>query len=528
MFNKKGNSSKGQNYNNNNHSSQNNSKNISKGSNNLKNLNKKNENILSKLKKMVNKKNNDNNNKGKDKEIEENKKLEEMKKEKELEEQIRDSLKCYICLSKVNKPKMCNYCKRICCEVCINKWLENHSFCGICKRHITAQDMIALPFLDDMSQFFINNIDNQQKKNMLNLQQLSNDINKDKYGKPLNNNINTITELSEGTELASREDKNILCQQHGNKIEYYCVQCNKYFCSQCLIFFGSEKDKHKDHLIIPISKLDDLGVNQALNEYVKLAETKNEINNLIGLCNFKKREDKIKKYEIINFMNLMKDLYIKKIDDETNELKSSLEKAKQQKIQIENNINLFSSELNKLLNNDGNQNNNINQGQILQNLKMINNINPNLNKHLEEKLKNSPKLFLENYQTEFFEVPILEKINNNRAIFTNYSFDNIPDYPYKFIMERENNKIIISINININDPINSLNYPTFHNSIFFKSNGYGLEFVNLNHKTNSQNQPIENKVQIYSNEIDVEKLQYLLNNEGKIILKILTVKTFYA
>ena len=87
-----------------------------------------------------------------------------MKKEQELEEQIRDSLKCYICLSKVTKPKMCNFCKRICCEVCINKWLENHSFCGICKRHITAQDMIALPFLDDMSQFFINNIDNQQKR----------------------------------------------------------------------------------------------------------------------------------------------------------------------------------------------------------------------------------------------------------------------------------------------------------------------------------------------------------------------------
>jgi hypothetical protein len=53
----------------------------------------------------------------------EKKELEKIKKENELQEQIRDSLKCYICLSKVTKPKMCNFCKKICCEVCINKWL---------------------------------------------------------------------------------------------------------------------------------------------------------------------------------------------------------------------------------------------------------------------------------------------------------------------------------------------------------------------------------------------------------------------
>ena len=491
-------------------------------------------NIIFKLKNMM-PNNSNNNNKEDDKQIKENKKeiekkkkLEEMKKEQELEEQIRDSLKCYICLSKVTKPKMCNFCKRICCEVCINKWLENHSFCGICKRHITAQDMITLPFLDDMSQFFINNIDNQHKKNMINYKQQSKDINKNV--KPLNNinnNMNNITEVSEGTEFTPRNDS--ICQQHGNKIDYYCVQCNKYFCSQCLIFFGTEKDKHKDHLIVQISKLDDLGVNQALDEYTKLPETKNEINKLLGLCNFKKREDKIKKYEIINFMKLIKDLYIKKIDDETNELKASLENAKQQKIQIENNINSFSSEINKLLsNNNNNQNNNINQQQILRSLKIMNNLNKNLNRDLEEKSKRSLKLFVENYQTDFYEIPI-QNLNhiNNGAKLMNYTLNNIPNYPYDLITIHNNNKIIISINVTIKDPINSPNYPTFYASIFFKSNDYGLEFVNLNHQNIPQNQAAVNKIQINNIELDIEKFQYLLNNEGKINMKILILKTFY-
>ena len=43
----------------------------------------------------------------------------ELKKEIEIEDNIRDYLKCYICLTKVIKPKMCKFRKRICCERCI-------------------------------------------------------------------------------------------------------------------------------------------------------------------------------------------------------------------------------------------------------------------------------------------------------------------------------------------------------------------------------------------------------------------------
>ena len=91
--------------------------------------------------------------------------IEAQKKENQLEDEIRDHLKCYICLGKVFKPKMCRYCKKICCSACIDQWLQDHSFCGICKHNVSSQDMISVPFIDDMSTFFINNIDNQKKKN---------------------------------------------------------------------------------------------------------------------------------------------------------------------------------------------------------------------------------------------------------------------------------------------------------------------------------------------------------------------------
>ena len=60
---------------------------------------------------------------------------------------------------------MCPYCKRNCCEDCINKWLEDHNFCGICKHRISRIDMIEIPFLDKMSNFIMHKIDDQEKKN---------------------------------------------------------------------------------------------------------------------------------------------------------------------------------------------------------------------------------------------------------------------------------------------------------------------------------------------------------------------------
>ena len=59
---------------------------------------------------------------------------EEQKKEIEVENDIRDRLKCYICLSKVKKPKMCKFCSRLSCSNCINSWLSTHNYCGICKK----------------------------------------------------------------------------------------------------------------------------------------------------------------------------------------------------------------------------------------------------------------------------------------------------------------------------------------------------------------------------------------------------------
>ena len=68
-----------------------------------------------------------------------------------------------------------------------------------------------------------------------------------------------------------------------------------------------------------------------MNEYKKLSVTKNSLDNLVGLSNLKIRENEIKKCEIINFMNLITEEYLKKIDKYSKELNNIMNDLKKKK-----------------------------------------------------------------------------------------------------------------------------------------------------------------------------------------------------
>ena len=108
---------------------------------------------------------------------------------------INNPPKCNICSNDVMHPKICKYCQKIFCLNCINNWLKNHSFCKICNHQLNAQDII------DYSSIKIN---------------------------------------------PEKENDNTFYKKYGNKIGYYCVQCNKNF-----ILSNEEKITHIKHLVIP-------------------------------------------------------------------------------------------------------------------------------------------------------------------------------------------------------------------------------------------------------------------------------------
>ena len=482
------------------------------------------------------------------------KEIEDQKKENQLEDEIRDHLKCYICLSKVFKPKMCRYCKKICCAKCIDKWLEDHSFCGICKHDLSPQDMISVPFLDDMSTFFINNIDNPKKKfldnsrttikrpgeniipgprdninNAKKIQKL-NFVNRPNINININNNLeNNLSNIeNEVNETEEDELDENICQEHGENISYYCIQCDKYFCSKCLVFFGAEQQKHKNHYIVPASKINDLGVSQAIKEYKKLGETKEKIKNVIGLINMIKKEKDIKKYELLNTLDLIREYNNIKMDEELKKYQDIISYVKTEKNNIEQQSKSLPNELSYILDqNDINKANEINNKIISLN----NKIPPQMYLQLQEQGYQSQNIYIENFQTDFIQkrLNINEELNNNCEII-NIPISLIPHHSANFSINYSNGIFRINFIVSVNDDINSAKYPIYNTYIIFRGMGYSMEFITLKNEFFEKKRKKENlnglnrREQINTVNIEKDKFLYLCDNQYQIQFKICVVK----
>jgi hypothetical protein len=356
---------------------------------------------------------------------------------------------------------------------------------------------------------------------------IGNNINNKNYHN-IDNNINNISNCTDNTLITEMDEDKDICIEHGKKIEFYCLQCDKYFCAQCFIFFGNEVNKHNNHLIIKVEKINDLGITETLDEYNKLTLTKNKINDLIGKCNAKIRENEIKKYEMIKFINSITNSFRKKIDNDNNVIKNALNYTRNTKNNMDNKYNEVLSQLSNIVG-SGNFDNNQNQ-EIVNKLANITQIDPNLKKDILEKKENSHKISVENYQTDFIEINIPRQFYDNAEII-NYTLKIVPNYRCKLIFKYLQNKINILLLIKISDPINSPNYPVFQSYIIFRNQKYGIEFLNLsedNSFINNNDLIEENGIEkIYSMEIDFDKFLYLCNEENKIGFKIFITKYFY-
>ena len=142
--------------------------------------------------------------------------------------EITDIIKCYICLDKINQPKMCYFCHRLACGECIRKWLLQKNTCGFCRRRVTRLDFVDVPFMKNINSLIEYNKNLEEKK--ANLE----DINK-KLEEKLNSNI---------------------CNKHKEKFLYYCINCNKKLCGKCTSFINKDARVHQDHKIFEFSELE--------------------------------------------------------------------------------------------------------------------------------------------------------------------------------------------------------------------------------------------------------------------------------
>ena len=168
-------------------------------------------------------------------------------------------------------------------------------------------------------------------------------------------------------------------------------------------------------------------------------------------------------------------------------------------------------------------------------LKKINKTEDGLEEEIKEKSKISYRLFVENYETQIIEIKIPFGGQYNEGLeIANYNLKIIPGFPSKLIMKYLQKQIYISFCVDIDLPLNVVNYPKFYTYVTIKNNKYGLEFINLSDQSfpqdlaqNEKNNNRRIRQQINSFTFDAQQFLYLGGEDKIIRMKIFIIKTYY-
>ena len=427
-----------------------------------------------------------------------NKENEEEIIKKELEEKeknlIRDKLKCFICYGKAINATMCIKCKGIACEECVKKMLSINKICSRCKQKVRAEDMIKLPFMNDLTSFFINNVEKRQSPG----KQIgaSNKIN-------LNKNDMMI--------------KSEFCKYHPEKVvEYVCVNCCENLCAECLLFFNKKNvAKHAEHIILSNEEINQFNLDKIIKEYKTLLNFKLNINNNKNKFNLDLKDLESRKIIEGYIQDLIKSQTICNYNKKKKKKKNVLNSLKNKKNEIEKGIQSFNNHFNRLK--DGN-----NMEQFKKYQKDLKNLNiyPYDKNDIEKRIIFLKDICCERYESEFIE---LEIPNNGHYVeelnVLNKELNFIPNTNCKLQSQLLDSSIVFTLVLDVNDEFYQIHKPTFLGDLFIfgKKMCECLRFGDYYNKG----------VQVLSLQFEFSKFKSLLDENNKTQLKFHVCKIYY-
>ena len=440
----------------------------------------------------------------KKKETEEEKRERE-KKEKERND-VRNKLKCYLCFGKINRARLCLNCQKIACENCVKNMLLKHAKCLNCKKPSTLNDIILLPFMDDITSYFIN-MENNQNQNKLNQNQRNFIIDEDdeeggnKFINNFQNNEN------------NNEDKNRKkCANHKDKyIEYYCFQCGEHLCPKCLLFFDqSVAEKHKDHTIASIADLKNYNIKEAIDEYNKLKNSKNELDKLSAECEIKTKILTIKKDQTLKYLEEAKKELEWSFKEKINIIKDLSSSITNKKEIIENSIDSVPNSFSNII-----AQKDFTQGkQIFKELKKLNSqLIPleGLNPKYESKENN---LYYETFQSEEINLVLPQNgIYLEELKIIDKEIKLIDEHESRFKIDLLGGNFVFTLTIKIGNEYYNKYHPMFKGYFILINSEKKCEYANFIGNIYT------NEVQILTIELEYEKIKKIIgeNNEFKII-----------
>lgn len=79
--------------------------------------------------------------------------------------QFREIFNCFICLSQLSEPSITPCCRTLACIDCFNTWLSDSEVCPHCRSPLQTQQLVALPFMNEIAQHLNSSAKSEQCPN---------------------------------------------------------------------------------------------------------------------------------------------------------------------------------------------------------------------------------------------------------------------------------------------------------------------------------------------------------------------------
>jgi len=157
-------------------------------------------------------------------------------------ETLAEVFRCFICMEKLRNAHLCPHCSKLCCYMCIRRWLtEQRSQCPHCRASLHIHELVNCRWVEEVTQ-----------------------------------QLDTLKEVGTRPEQAMDHKIQDRCESHEEKLSVYCWTCSKCICHQCALWGGT----HSGHTFKP---LDDIYDQHVLHIKGEVSQLRRRLMELISL-----------------------------------------------------------------------------------------------------------------------------------------------------------------------------------------------------------------------------------------------------